>query len=347
MSKLRIGNLSVRDFRCFSEATIDLSADIVAIYGRNGVGKTGIFDAIEFALFGLIYRLDGAKGDVDYISRVGCTGDSSVRIDLRSHSRSEWVETSWDRANHTINGLRGSMSCTNHRDLLYDFLVDKSRLSPRREVKAIRDLFHSSLMLSQYSIRNFVEPYKPNDRAKTLANLAGVAHIQRSKDKAEQVVNLAERQHSIRQNELAEVVGTIEEFTRQLAGLEGRRKELDNKLAGTRPTTEDLLRALKDANISDNASLPETETVATFARAAQARCIARSEQVLRRKEQFSPLDSGLSGYLEQTKKLERTTNEKEECRKKLRLLESEKKGSIWQSVPRQAPFLNFLTKLQS
>jgi DNA repair exonuclease SbcCD ATPase subunit len=46
----------LQNFRCFRQADIDLSGDIVAIYGRNGTGKTGIFDALEFVLTGEIGR---------------------------------------------------------------------------------------------------------------------------------------------------------------------------------------------------------------------------------------------------------------------------------------------------
>ena len=49
---MRIKSVTLENFRCFRETKLDLSADIVAIYGRNGVGKTAIFDAFEFALLG-------------------------------------------------------------------------------------------------------------------------------------------------------------------------------------------------------------------------------------------------------------------------------------------------------
>ena len=320
MSKLRINKLTLRNFRCFSETTVDLSADIIAIYGRNGVGKTGIFDAIEFALFGSISRLGEPIGEIDYISRIGCSGDSHVRIDLDSDSGHQYVKTLWDRESLIIDGSR---SWPSHRDLLYDLLVDVNRLGPRKEVKAVRELFHSSLMLSQYSIRDFVEAKGPQDRAKILANLAGVAHIQRSKDKAEQVVKLAEYKRSNSQKELKDVRNQVEELKRQLAGLEGRRMELDDRLGGDRPKIDNLLKALIKAKIIDSTSIPEAETDFTFSRAAQERCSERIQELMRRNERLSVLEAGIRRYIEQTAKLKLIRTDVEKYRSELLLIGTE------------------------
>ena len=320
MSKLRFNKLTIRDFRCFSESTVDLSADIIAIYGRNGVGKTGIFDAIEFALFGSISRLGEPIGETNYISRIGCTGDSHVQIDLDSGSGHLYVKTLWDRQNLIIDGSR---SWPSHRDLLYDLLVDVNRLGPRKEVKAVRELFHSSLMLSQYSIRDFVQAKEPEDRAKILANLAGVAHIQRSKDKAEQVVELADYKRSNSQKELRDVRDQVEELKKQLSGLEGRRMELDERLGGDRPKIDNLLQALIEAKIIDSTSFSESETDFTFSRAAQERCSERIQELMRRNERLSVLEAGIRRYIEQTTKLELIRTEVENYRSELSVIGTE------------------------
>ena len=49
---IRISKLELTNFKCFREKSFDFGSDIVTIQGRNGVGKTTIFDAILFCLFG-------------------------------------------------------------------------------------------------------------------------------------------------------------------------------------------------------------------------------------------------------------------------------------------------------
>ena len=50
--KIRIEKLELTNFKCFRSQTFKFNQDIVTIQGRNGVGKTTIFDAILFCLFG-------------------------------------------------------------------------------------------------------------------------------------------------------------------------------------------------------------------------------------------------------------------------------------------------------
>src|SRR4029434_382579 len=97
MATLRLKTVKLEEFRSFSAGTLDLSADVVAIYGRNGAGKTTVFDAIDFALFGSISRLDNFPSETDYIGRVGGTGVPTVRLEFQRGTETPWTETCWDR----------------------------------------------------------------------------------------------------------------------------------------------------------------------------------------------------------------------------------------------------------
>jgi len=57
---IRIDKIHIKEFRGIRELTLDLKGQNFAACGPNGTGKSGIVDAIEFALTGNISRLAGA-----------------------------------------------------------------------------------------------------------------------------------------------------------------------------------------------------------------------------------------------------------------------------------------------
>ena len=65
---IRIETIHIQDFRGIRDLTLKLEGKNFAACGPNGTGKSGIVDAIEFALTGNISRLSG-----------GGTGNLSVK----------------------------------------------------------------------------------------------------------------------------------------------------------------------------------------------------------------------------------------------------------------------------
>lgn len=62
---MKLAYVEVAGFRGFKDSTrFDFPAGFVVLTGRNGVGKSTILDAIDFALTGTInkYAVKGAKG---------------------------------------------------------------------------------------------------------------------------------------------------------------------------------------------------------------------------------------------------------------------------------------------
>ena len=54
-----VESISMKDFRGVRDLTLNFGSENFAVCGPNGTGKSGIVDAIEFALTGNISRLSG------------------------------------------------------------------------------------------------------------------------------------------------------------------------------------------------------------------------------------------------------------------------------------------------
>jgi recombinational DNA repair ATPase RecF len=62
---IKVLNIEVHEFRGVRKFSIDFAGDNFAICGRNGTGKSGIVDALEFGLTGNVSRLSGrGTGDI-------------------------------------------------------------------------------------------------------------------------------------------------------------------------------------------------------------------------------------------------------------------------------------------
>jgi recombinational DNA repair ATPase RecF len=61
---MRLIDLTVKNFRGFgpSVATIDLSGDLVLLYGPNGHGKTSLTEAVEWLFYGTTKRRQRGEG---------------------------------------------------------------------------------------------------------------------------------------------------------------------------------------------------------------------------------------------------------------------------------------------
>ena len=71
-------SLSLRNFRKFKSAEIEFPDGIVGVIGLNGVGKSTIFEAVAWALYGST----AARTPVGEIKRVGASPSESCKVEL-------------------------------------------------------------------------------------------------------------------------------------------------------------------------------------------------------------------------------------------------------------------------
>ena len=87
----RLASLRVEGFRAYRDPqTFDLDASVIVLYGPNGLGKTSLYDAIEYACTGRIGRLCKVRRSQSEFARIAShldktPGSGSVVLTIRGH----------------------------------------------------------------------------------------------------------------------------------------------------------------------------------------------------------------------------------------------------------------------
>jgi len=121
----RLKTLEVQGFRSFQDsATLDLNADVVLIYGKNGSGKTSLVSALEMAITGNVYDLSRFESDYPRcLHNVKWQKEGSVKLALSTSEKEHEAE-------HTFDGSR-SIKSSGYKGSLHEnrFFSDRCYLS--------------------------------------------------------------------------------------------------------------------------------------------------------------------------------------------------------------------------
>ncbi len=62
---ISVESITIKEFRGIRDLTLDFGGKSFAVCGPNGTGKSGVVDALEFALTGNVSRLSGeGRGEI-------------------------------------------------------------------------------------------------------------------------------------------------------------------------------------------------------------------------------------------------------------------------------------------
>jgi DNA repair protein SbcC/Rad50 len=195
--KNRVKGIEINGFRGIRHLSYEqmpLDANIVMIYGPNGVGKTSIADAIEWAITGEVQHLSvfcqGTRVKPDpLVNLLGQTLEASVTCHF-----SEIEKISRHKMGIKITRQISDKVVGEDRDIIDHVVRTSVPKEAQLQINRLRELFRSSHMLSQHDIRHFLEEANPANRFDILTNMIGAEEFVRFRKKSSAVANSVKSQ---------------------------------------------------------------------------------------------------------------------------------------------------------
>jgi DNA repair exonuclease SbcCD ATPase subunit len=197
-----ITRVTVQEFRGISGTEVFAPEILTVLTGRNGLGKTTFFDAVDWCLFGEASRLGSQSSLIKNLYR--SESHPSVEVTLRLGGRTVAVT-------RTANGVNLDGTPVSERELAETLIVDPEVFPPylRELGKQVRTVTY----LPQEQIREFVTASLSSERRALLRGLLGVPNA----GMVESGIKRVRDHFSVREKNLIEEVDNLDHELRQLA----------------------------------------------------------------------------------------------------------------------------------
>lgn len=177
---IQIESITIKEFRGIRDLSLSMSAKNFAVCGPNGTGKSGVVDALEFALTGSVSRLTGkGRGDISllahgpHVDKRADPEKSSVTLGLVIPSLGKKVTVE-----RSVKAPRKPKITPNTADVL-------------QVLKAVEA--HPEVVLSRREIIRYVLA-TPGDRAQEVQALLRLESIEKVRAGLQKIANAAERE---------------------------------------------------------------------------------------------------------------------------------------------------------
>lgn len=228
VGRSRLRSVSVEGFRAFNKRQVfDLDADVVVLYGPNGLGKTSLFDSIDYACTGRIGRLCRGRISkskfVEFARHLGTGADrAEVRVELtRDGKHHSLVRRVDDWGNAVLSG--DSLN----RPKTLEFLTSAEWGPARARIENLERLFRATHFFDQSTPELFLTFERESLlSADLVARTLALDDYASGMDKTEEVLGLLRKR-------LAEAAQRGKALEQRIAKITEERKAI--------PETEDAL----------------------------------------------------------------------------------------------------------
>ena len=184
-----------------------------------------------------------------------------------------WLEAQLGNSNgQPVPEITCSDNSRDRKDFFFANLVDDNYSSARKEFEPLVELFRATVLLSQASMRNFVEA-PAIKRSSLISNLVGAAYMQRCLEKAGAVIAEGKRRSRKIAADLQELSPRVRDFEEQVQDRENRLIGMIAAVHGETVTFAQLAESIGQLDASEApATSLNNQSADEFAQILEAFC---------------------------------------------------------------------------
>ena len=224
---MRLLYLRIANFRSIEQAELNLATDgLIAVVGRNGAGKSSIFEAVEWALFGPRRAMP--------VERYGSDGDCWVELEFEVGDRTYKM--------HRVDHQHATLTALDTGEVLAETLT-----AATREVSTIlglnQKMFCGTFYARQREVQALAENAKVGERREQLELLLGIQHLRCAADFAAR--DMKDQRAMV--SAMAADTPNVDELKSELARVEAEAREKAPEVQRTSERAEALEKEVKAA----------------------------------------------------------------------------------------------------
>ena len=174
MREIKINRLGLENFKCHSRLELRFDGRSVSIYGDNATGKTSIYDALTWLLFGKDSRGNGEKNiDIKPLDQSGEVKDHQAITAVEAEFAADGEVVTLRRTYREIWTTRRGSSEAVYDGNTSDYFVDGVPCKKNAFDAKVRELVPEDLFRMLTSVSYFASDMKWQERRAVLFDMAG------------------------------------------------------------------------------------------------------------------------------------------------------------------------------
>lgn len=174
MREIKILRLTLENFKCHRYLNLMLNGESVSIFGDNATGKTSVYDALTWLLFGKDSAGNGEKNiDIKPLDANGEVRDHQAITSVEVEFLADGESVVFKRTFREVWATRRGSSTPVYEGNISDYFVDGVPQKKNEYDRRIRELVSEELFRMLTSVSYFASAMKWQDRRAVLFDMTG------------------------------------------------------------------------------------------------------------------------------------------------------------------------------